>query len=351
MLTPAEARREFSPAGTYCNTATLGLPPRRTLDALHAAQEQWRTGRSDAAAFDAVVDHARARYAELVGVDRSVVAIGSQVSPLVGLVAASLPDDSEVLCPEGEFTSVSFPFLAQAARGVRVREVPLAGLADAVGPSTALVAFSAVQSRDGTVADLAAVRGAAARHGARTLVDLTQAVGWLPIAAGDFDMTVCGGYKWLLAPRGTAFLTLAGDAGDALVPHAAGWYAGDDRWTSIYGSPLRLASGARRFDTSPGWHDWVGQAASLDLLIEVGAAALHSHSLEVANRCRTALGLPQGDSAILSLSVTEAAGHRLARAGVVASVRAGRLRLSFHVNNTVAESEELGRLLRGHVRA
>ena len=37
--------------------------------------------------------------------------------------------------------------------------------------------------------------------------------------------------------------------------------------------------------------------------------------------------------------------------GIVASERAGRLRVSFHLNNTVEEAERAGALLRGHLRA
>ena len=344
-----DARAEFDPEVVYCNTATLGLPPRRTIDALDEALTQWRAGRADAVAFDAVVERARAAYAGLVGVAPTAVAVGSQVSPLVGLVAASLPSGSEVLCAEGEFTSVSFPFLAQAGRGVRVREAPLHQLADAVGPATTLVAVSAVQSADGALADLAAIRQAAAEHGARTLVDLTQAIGWLPVDAGGFDLTVCGGYKWLLAPRGTAFMTLSDEAAAMLLPHAAGWYAGADRWSSIYGSPLRLAGDARRFDTSPAWHSWVGQAASLDLLTEVGPQALHAHSVGLARRCRLGLGLEPGDSAIVSLPVLPGAAQRLAEADVVASMRAGRLRLSFHLVNDEADVDTVVRALTGHL--
>ena len=33
----------------------------------------------------------------------------------------------------------------------------------------------------------------------------------------------------------------------------AGWYAGQHPWESIYGTPLRLAEDARRFDVSPAW--------------------------------------------------------------------------------------------------
>ena len=111
-----------------------------------------------------------------------------------------------------------------------------------------------------------------------------------------------------------------------------------------------LFRSARRFDVSPAWHSWVGQAASLDLLCEVGAAALHSHAVGLANRFRMSVGARPGDSAIVSLDVADDAADRLRSAGVTASVRAGRLRLSFHVHNTEDDADRAAEVLDGHVR-
>ena len=191
-LTAVQA--EFDADVVYLNTASLGLPPRRSLDALTVALDAWRLGRSQPPDFDAPIAAARASYAALVGVDPSSVAVGSQVSVFAGLVAAALPDGSEVLTVPGEFTSIVFPFLAQAGRGVTVREVPLESLPDAMTARTALVAVSAVQSADGRLADLDALAGASATTGTRVLLDTTQAVGWLPVDAGRFSYTTGGGY-------------------------------------------------------------------------------------------------------------------------------------------------------------
>ena len=343
----AAAQAEFAPEVVYLDTASLGLPPRRSLDALTAALADWRAGRARPPSFDAPITAARRSYAGLVGVPPSAVAIGSQVSVFAGLVATALPDGSAVLTVPGEFTSIVFPFLAQAARGVRVREVPLERLADAVTPATTLVAVSAVQSADGRVADLDALADATAGTGTRVLLDTTQAVGWLPVDASRFAYTVGGGYKWLLAPRGTCFATVQPELADGLVPHAAGWYAGDDPWTSIYGAPLRLAGDARRFDVSPAWHSWVAQAPALDLLAEVGTGALHAHAVGLANRFRRALDLPLGNSAIVSLAVAEGTGDRLRDAGVAGSMRAGRLRLAFHISTTADDADRAAELLGG----
>ena len=342
---------EFDARGTYLNSATMGLPPRATVEALGRAVEEWRRGTAHAPGYDADVAALRASFARLVHVPVATVATGSQASSLVALVAAAVPDGSTVLVPEGEFTSVTFPFLAQSARGVRVREVPLDELAEHVDGSTGLVALAAVQSSDGRVAPLDAVEAACRAHGVEVLVDLTQAAGWLDVDAGRFAFTVCAAYKWLLSPRGTAFLTVREDLWGSLVPLAAGWYAGDDPWTSIYGLPLRLAPDARRFDTSPAWHAWVGAATSLAFLESVGVPALEEHALEAEAQFARAAGVEPVGRAIRSLGADASAPGLLAAHDVVAAERAGRLRVSFHVSTTVEEAVAAGRVLRGHVTA
>ncbi len=179
---------------------------------------------------------------------------------------------------------------------------------------------------------------AAASHGARTFVDTTQALGWLPLDCSRFDYTACAAYKWLLSPRGTAFFTVRPALRDGLVPHAAGWYAGDDVPASYYGGPLRLAHDARRFDSSPAWLNWVGAAEALALLEEVGVAAVHAHDLRMDARLRAGLGLPPGDSAIVSVSCLPAdTAERLEAAGVMAAGRGGALRLSCHLYTTARD--------------
>ena len=345
----AAAQPEFAPDGIYLDTATMGLPPRRTVAAVTAALDRWQRGVDDALAYDEAVEASRRAYAGLVGVDPAWVAVGGQVSSFVGLVAASLPVGSEVLTATGDFTSVLFPFHAQAVRGLRVREAPLERLADAVTSATTLVAVSAVQSADGRVADLDALVAACEAVGARILLDTTQAAGWLPIDASRFSYTTGGGYKWLLAPRGTAFFTVRPELVAHLVPVAAGWYAGADRWSSIYGSPLRLASDARAFDVSPAWHAWAGQATSLQLLAEVGVPTLHAHAVGLANRFRAAVGLPAGDSAIVSAAASDQVPGILAERGIAAASRTGRLRLAFHVSTRTSEVDRAAEHLDGHL--
>ena len=327
-------RAGFDPVPGYLNAATLGLPTRDGLCAVRTGLDEWAAGRASVAAYDEAVRRSREAYARLVQVPASCVAVGSQVSVLLGLVAAALPDGARVLTVAEDFASVQFPFLAHRDRGVAVRQVPLVELASAVTPGVDVVAFSLVQSADGRVADASAVAEAARAVGALTVVDTTQAVGWYPVQAGDFDVTACSAYKWLCSPRGTAFLTVRPEVLERLRPIHAGWYAGESVWESVYGPKMLLAQDARRFDVSPAWLSWVGTAPALELFASADPAVVHAHDVRLTNLVRARLDLPSSDTAMLALADPDGSLQaRLVARGCAVAARAGRVRLSFHVWN------------------
>jgi len=335
LLTVDQARRLFSPESTYLNTASYGLPPRPGFEALQAAADEWRHGRTGWDGWDRSVGESRERWARLHGVPATWVAVGNQVSSFAGLVAMSLPRGARVVCAHGDFTSVLWPFLA--APGLEVSMVELEDVPSAIDARTALVAVSAVQSFDGRVADLEAIEAACTSSGARSFVDATQASGWLPLDGTRFDYLAASGYKWLLSPRGVCFMSIRPEAAEPLQPFLAGWYAGDDPFETNYGAPMRLAADASRFDLSPAWLSWVGTAPALGVLEAVGIEAIHAHDVGLADRFRAGLGRPPGDSAIVSIAPAGSLGKSLRAAGVMATERDGAMRFSFHVFNTEAD--------------
>lgn len=326
----------WHPETVYLNTASFGLPPDPAWAALQQAQEDWRHGRVSWEHWTAVTDRARAEFATLVRAQTEHVVVGATVSGLISHVATALPDGSRVLAPEPEFVSLLFPFLAQAHRGVTVDVVPLDRLAEAIDATTDVVAVSAVQSSTGEVAHLDAIAAAAAHHGARTVIDATHAIGWLPLDASRFDAVACAAYKWLMSPRGTAFMVVTPELAETLNPDQAGWYAAKSPLTDQFGPPLRLATDARRFDTSPAWFSWVGTEPALRVLNEIGVENVYAHDIALANRFRRGLGEPESNSAIVTSAIEDAT-DKLARAGIMAAARAGRLRASFHLYNTEAD--------------
>ncbi|WP_329389223.1 aminotransferase class V-fold PLP-dependent enzyme [Streptomyces sp. NBC_01716] len=342
---------EFTPAATYLNTSSCGLLPRRAVEAVRALAVDNGTGAGHGGGSFDSVDAARASFARLVGIPAGRVAVGGSVAVHVGLIAASVPPGSEVLMAEGEFSSVVTPF---AVRGdLKPRYVPLESLAGEVRPETALVAVSAVQSGDGRIADLPAVRAAAEAHGARTLLDATQAAGWLPVDAGAYDYTVAGGYKFLVSPRGTSFLTVTEEAQESLVPIHAGWVSGADIWASTYGPVEQLAHSARRFDEPTAFLSYHGAEQSLALLEEIGVERIQAHVTALADRFRAGLRslghepVAAPGSTVVAVPGLGALHPRLQAAGVTVSVRAGNLRAAFHLYNSTADVDRALDVLAG----
>ncbi|WP_104137074.1 aminotransferase class V-fold PLP-dependent enzyme [Cryobacterium sp. Y62] len=333
-VTITEARARFTAGRGYLAACTLGLPTIDTIVAVRDDIEVWARGEACAARYGEVVERVRTGYADLVGVTPDRVAIGSQTSVMAGMVAASIPDGAEVVLPRGDFSSMVFPFLAQAHRGVTVRQVELADLAASLTVNTWLVAFSLVQSATGTLADSAAIQAAAQRTGTFTLCDTTQATGWMPVDASVFDATICHSYKWLGAPRGVTFFTVTDAFAVELYPVNAGWYAGEDLWESCYGPAMLLAQDARRFDVSPAWPAWVGAEPAIGLFRSLDLAEVAAHNTGLGDALCDGLDLPRLGQAIISWP--DAAGRDLARltaAGLTASGRAGRARVAFHLYN------------------
>ncbi|QHC70583.1 aminotransferase class V-fold PLP-dependent enzyme [Rathayibacter sp. VKM Ac-2801] len=343
----ADLRARFTGARGYHNACTLGLPPRETVEALRADLDVWSSGESTAAAYGAVAERARASFAAIAGVPVDRVAIGSQTSAMAAVLAASLPDGARVLCVDGDFSSIVFPFLAQAHRGVVVRSVALEALADSVEDADDLVVFSAVQSSSGALADLDAVLDAAARHGVRTACDLTQAAGVLPVDASRFDATLTHAYKWLCSPRGVAFLTVSPAYAAELVPVQAGWYSGEDVWSSCYGPAMHLAENARRFDVSPAWQAFAGAEASLALFRSLDLDAVWAHASGLGDSLCERLDREPQHRALVSWPDEGGADlERLQAAGLRVSGRGGRLRIAFHLWNDESDVDELVRVLR-----
>jgi selenocysteine lyase/cysteine desulfurase len=342
----AAAAANFGDASGYLAVASIGIPPRAAVEAMRADLDAWFRADRDPQGYDPIISRTRASYARLVGIDVSRVAAGSQTSVFAALVAASVPVGAEVLCVEGDFSSIVFPFMQRP--DIRVRSVPLAALADSITDDTWLVSFSMVQSATGTVADAEAIAESAARHGALTFCDVTQAAGVLPIEATKWDATVCHTYKWLCSPRGVAFLTVSLGMQELLTPMQAGWYAGDDVWQSCYGPSMHLALDARQFDVSPAWQAWVGAEQAIALFASLDIPAVWKYASGLGDQLCDALGIPQQHQAIVTWAdpdKTELA--KLISAGIRASGRAGRLRASFHLWNTEADVAAVLAALRG----
>jgi selenocysteine lyase/cysteine desulfurase len=346
----------------YLDTATYGPTPRPVAEALSACVAAAAEGSGDWRVWEADGERARASFARLLGVRPESIALVPSVSGAAAQVASGLEAGrvpGNVVVGEGEFRSNLFPWMALERRGLEVRlvpfqtgRIPAERLLAAVDARTELVAVSHVQSASGYRVDLAQLARRCRERGVRLFVDATQSAGALSIPLDGVDYLATAAYKWLLAPRGTAFLYVEPRHVPEMDALAPGWKSVEDPYAGYYGPPLALAPAASRFDFSLAWPLWAGAARALELVLEAGIAEIEARDLELARLLRVGLsalgrtllyGEDEG-SQIVSVSIDrpDAVRAALRRAGVVAAVRQEWLRLSPHFFN---DEEDVERLL------
>jgi selenocysteine lyase/cysteine desulfurase len=338
---------------------TPGSPPAAApvTEALRAAVTAWSEGTFQWTDWDGEPARTRAQFAALVGARPEQVALAGSVAEAAATVAAALPPGRIVVAGE-EFRSNLLPWLALADRGPHheVTVVPAVpgrtrseSLAAALDRPAVLVAVSEVLSFDGVRADLPALRRAADGAGARLFVDATQSLGALaaPPPEARPDYLAVHGYKWLLAPRGAAWLAVRPDRVGELRPLLPGWKSAADG----YFGPVDYASGAAALDTSTAWLPWIGARAALRLLATLDPAAVEAHCLRLAARFTAeaadagfppAANGPASHIAAVRVPDGGAAAAALRAAGIRAGVLGDRLRAGFHYFN---DDEDVDRLL------
>lgn len=363
VMTPAQFREMFPALAwqAWLDTPASAPGAAPVTSALTSAITGWQEGSLGAADWERAAPRARAAFARYLGVPEAHVALMGSVAEAAATVAASLPRrGGTVVVGDGEFRSNLFPWLALEARGYRITRVP-AGNADrtesllaAIDEQTALIAVSHVLSADGERTDLVRLRAAADTVGARIFADATQSLGVLgtDLAASRPDYLAVHGYKWLLCPRGAAWLVTSHY--DELCPLLPSWKSAADG--GYFGGSMRLAPGAARCDTSPAWLSWVGAEAALALLSALPAVAVERYCLDLAAAFRDgaldagAVPVSSGQpSHIAAVRVRDpdSVHARLRSHRVRALVLGDRLRVGFHYFNTDEDVAAALRALHG----
>jgi selenocysteine lyase/cysteine desulfurase len=353
-LKPAQFRELFPALHSTVWLDTPAAPPGAlpVVQALRGVVSAWSRGEFDQHAWDAAAGEARSLFAQLVGADPATVSVHGSLAEAAATVARSLPPGpGEVVVPAEEFRSNLFPWLALARDGRNVVTVRGRGgatrakdLAGALTTRTVLLAVSEVTSREGQRLDLLALRAAADRVGARLFVNLTQSLGVLRFDPSVVrpDYLAVHGYKWLLCPRGAAWLATRPDRVEELRPLAPNWKSTGQPY-GYFGGPMRLAANAARCDASPAWFSWIGACAALRLIGGLDPGQVERHCLDLATEFTSqaaTIGLPRASGgppsqiAVLRTEKAERIAARLRQEGIRATALGDRIRFGFHYFNT-----------------
>jgi selenocysteine lyase/cysteine desulfurase len=350
-MTPAQFRALFPATATYTWLDSPGSPPaaRPVAEALRAAHDDWLAGDFDWLAWDAVPEQVRRQFAEFLGVSATDVALMGSVAEAAATVAATLPAGRVVLADE-EFRSNLFPWTQLDPVTHQVIRVPsrdgairTEDLVAACTGGTVLLAVSEVLSGNGVRADLPALRAATDRVGARLFVDASQSLGALHVDMSVVrpDYLAVHGYKWMLCPRGAAWLAVRPDRQGELRPLSPSWKS-TPAPHAYFGGTFQPSAGAARCDTSPAWLSWLGAAAALRLHLDLDPVRTERHCTSLAASFlagaeelglnRVVTGEPS-QIAVVALPEPTVTAQRLRQRRVRATILGDRLRVGFHYFN------------------
>lgn len=310
----------------YLNAGTDGpLPAAAVAAGVAELQRELGDGRSTAH-FERrkeLDEQLHGAYARALGADPGDVSLTTCTTEGMALTIEGMrlsPGD-EIVTSDEEHPGLLGPLgAARDLRGVQVREVPLAQVAEAVGPRTRLVACSHVGWMSGSVAptELREVD-------VPVLLDGAQGVGAVAVdvSALGCDAYAGAGQKWCCGPDGTGMLFTTPALRERLEVSRRGYSNLADPNEGLASS---LHEDSRRLDTLSQNAETVACAlASVQLLESAGWEIVHERSRTLAARLAELLAehgrepAPRGPTTLVSFPSPDPEAERaqLAEQGVI----------------------------------
>ena len=307
---PEELRAQFllNPEVVFLNHGSFGACPRPVFEAYQRWQLEMERqpveflGRR----FNDLMRAARAPLAEYLGTAPDNVVYVPNATTGVNIVARSLrlgPGD-EILTTDHEYGACdrTWRFLSEKGgatyRAVEL-PVPLAAPDELVErfwaevtPRTRVIFLSHITSPTALILPVREICARARAAGILTLVDGAHSVGQIPLRLDDLgaDFYTSNCHKWLLAPKGAAFLYVRPERQSLVEPLVVSWgwrsdtpgpsrFVDEQEWTGTRDYAASLATPAAiEFQRT---HQW-----------EAVRAACHALAVETRARLLALTGLP-----------------------------------------------------------
>jgi cysteine desulfurase / selenocysteine lyase len=366
MLTPETRAHSFpSLAGmAYLNTAAEGIPPlevKAALDEYFADKQLGMDGRDKHfPRWNAL----RQLAGEFFGLSADEVGICSCSSEAYNLAALALRlrDGDEVVINDLDFPAGATPWLQAdcpaitkvwKSRGGRLDPRDLAVL---LSPRTRLVTVSLVSFFNGHRIHVPQVAEVVRRGSAALLaVDVTQALGRIPLDLGDADLIVSSTHKWILATHGGGLVGVPKHRTQEWTVPAGGWFNLENAFAPERFDAAVSKPGAASFSVGmPNFPAVYAVHAGLQYIRSVGVEAIDAAARPLVRQCLEGLRTlkidlltpPDEEHLAGIVAFRHPAAERVHRAlraaGVHVMSSAGRLRIAIHGYNT---NEDIERLL------
>ena len=238
---------------SYLNTAAEGIPPKAVVDALAQYGSDKMLGMDGRPLHEKQRLQAREQTAKAFGLNPEEIGICSCTSEAFNLasLALALQDGDEVVISDLDFPATATPWLQPSCPAEvkvwRARDgaLLLEDLEEMVGPQTRLVTVSLVSFFNGFRVSVPQVAEVVhARSDALLAIDVTQALGRIPLRLQGADLIVSSTHKWILSTHGGGLVGVPNTRIVEWTVPAGGWFNLDD--------PFLREDRLERADSLPG---------------------------------------------------------------------------------------------------
>ena len=376
--TRQKIEQEFHHLNTlYFNSAYFGPSPFSAKKAVsEALQKELDPSFYDHDLWLGIPENTRIQIADLLGVSPDAIAHATSISDIIALIANGYPlDKGDIVCSlDREFPSNILPWMRAAeTRGIDFQALKLGDhpvptvdwLDEHLPQKTKIFNISHVAFDTGKRIDLVPMGKYLRDRDVLFIVDSTQALGGLAVGTEEIkniDVLVCASYKWLLGPYGHAFGYFSPKAVETIAHRGGSWTFSPKfmDMSALLDYTTDTLPGARKYDRGQGANMLAMSClkAAVGFLSDVGLNYIQKHNASVRDyflahypHKKYSLATPPSNMGNIVCLKTqkgtdpEALQNALREHNIDVSIRAGNVRLSFHVFNSISQVDELVEVL------
>lgn len=363
MLDQQKRQQDFPSLSerVYLNTAAEGIPPLAVGAAFQQYFQDKLLGMDGRTLHEAQWDAAKALVAQMYGLSSNEVSICSCSSEAFNLayLALQLKAGDEVIVSDLDFPA-SYTFGLQQSCPATTKvwkardwELRLEDLQALLNDKTRVVSISLVSFFNGFKIPLKEVIQTIRQHSSALIaLDVTQALGRIPLDLEGIDLIISSTHKWILASHGGGLVGVPSAKANEWTVPAGGWFNlkdafGDQRFEKAESLP-----GAASFTVGmPNYPAVYAIRAGLDYITETGVENINRAATPLVEACLE--GLRQTSVELISPTQSENL------AGIIAfrhpeaeriyqhlhskqihpMYHAGRIRVALHGYNTLENVE------------
>lgn len=367
MFNAASRAIDFPTLGemTYLNSAAEGIPPVAVRESLIEYFNDHQRGMDGRDAHFRALKEVHELIGEFYGLSPDEIGFCACSSEAYNLasIALKLQADQEVIINDLDFPAGATPWLLTANRDQvklwksRNGVLDFEDLKKLLSRRTRLVSVSLVSFLNGFKISVPELVRVVRQHSqALVSVDVTQALGRIPLELNDVDLIVSSTHKWILATHGGGLVGVPRARANDWHVQVGGWFNLEDPFGSNRFEQCQSKPGAAGFAVGmPNFPAVYTVRAALRYIKSIGVDSIAKHADPLVKSCLEGLNqlgvnvISPSDLASLAgiLAFTHPNAEEIQRhlrsQNVHVMCSAGRIRIALHGYNT---HEDVAKLLR-----